>query len=110
MKILELSLLLTESFVPITKKSVGYIVCGIVINDNNQVLMMQEAKPSRSGTWYLPAGRLEPSETLQVHAIVNVKEPNSKFNLITARVGGKVMFSHCLCLSVCVCVCTGYNF
>ena len=28
--------------------------------------MMQEAKPSRSGTWYLPAGRLEPSETLQV--------------------------------------------
>ena len=51
---------------PITKKSVGYIVCGIVINDKNEVLMMQEAKPSRSGTWYLPAGRLEPSETLQV--------------------------------------------
>lgn len=51
---------------PITKKSVGYIVCGVVINDENEVLMMQEAKASRSGLWYLPAGRLEPDESLEV--------------------------------------------
>jgi 8-oxo-dGDP phosphatase len=53
-------------FVPITKKSVTYIVAGVLVNDNNEVLMMQEAKPSCSGQWYLPAGRMEPGETINV--------------------------------------------
>lgn len=31
-------------FTPITKKSVTYIVAGVIINDKKEVLMMQEAK------------------------------------------------------------------
>ena len=30
-----------------------------------QVLLIQEAKMSCRGLWYLPAGRVEPGETLQ---------------------------------------------
>jgi len=53
-------------FVPITKKSVTYIVAAVLLNEDNEVLMMQEAKPSCSGQWYLPAGRMEPGETICV--------------------------------------------
>lgn len=53
-----------ENFRPVTKKNVGYIVCGLAFNDDGDVLMMQEAKESCRGRWYLPAGRLEPNETL----------------------------------------------
>lgn len=28
--------------------------------------MMQESKPSCYGKWYLPAGRMEPNETIEV--------------------------------------------
>ncbi|OXA50527.1 putative nudix hydrolase 1 [Folsomia candida] len=52
-------------FVPITKKTVTYIVAAVLVNEDNEVLMMQEAKPSCSGQWYLPAGRMEPGETIQ---------------------------------------------
>lgn len=53
-----------ENFLPETKKNVGYIVCGLAFDDDGNVLMMQEAKQSCRGRWYLPAGRLEPNETL----------------------------------------------
>ncbi|XP_056425139.1 8-oxo-dGDP phosphatase NUDT18 isoform X2 [Hyla sarda] len=46
------------------KHNVCYIVMGILLNDQNEVLMMQEVKPDCWGTWYLPAGRLERGESL----------------------------------------------
>lgn len=36
----------------------------MVVNDEDQVLMIQEAKSSCSGEWYLPAGRVEKNENL----------------------------------------------
>lgn len=54
----------TEQFVPLVKKTVGYIVCGIIFDDCGQILMMQEAKTSCFGTWYVPAGRMETGENL----------------------------------------------
>ncbi|XP_014788370.1 8-oxo-dGDP phosphatase NUDT18 [Octopus bimaculoides] len=53
-----------SQYVPVVKKTVGYIVCGIIFDNLNQVLMMQEAKSSCFGTWYAPAGRVEPGENL----------------------------------------------
>lgn len=53
-----------EDFRPVTKRNVGYIVSGLAFDDDENVLMMQEAKKSCRGRWYLPAGRLEPNETL----------------------------------------------
>jgi 8-oxo-dGDP phosphatase len=39
---------------------------GALINDDGEVLMMQEAKSSYAGKWYLPAGHLEPGEDILV--------------------------------------------
>lgn len=36
----------------------------VIINDKDEVLMMQEAKPHCMEKWYLPAGRVEPDENL----------------------------------------------
>ena len=55
-----------DKFVPITKKTVCYIVCGILFNEHGEILMMQEAKKSCYGLWYLPAGRMELNETIEV--------------------------------------------
>lgn len=52
------------SYVPICMKTVTYIVAAVVINDRGEVLMMQEAKASCTGKWYLPAGRVEKHEDL----------------------------------------------
>lgn len=46
------------------RDNVCYIVMGILVNDQNEVLMMQEAKAECWGSWYLPAGRLERGESL----------------------------------------------
>ncbi|XP_013398678.1 8-oxo-dGDP phosphatase NUDT18-like [Lingula anatina] len=62
------------AFIPHTKRTVCYIVCGLLINDQNEVLMMQEAKESCRGKWYLPAGRLETNETLKEGAKREVLE------------------------------------
>ncbi|KAA0203385.1 hypothetical protein HAZT_HAZT006285 [Hyalella azteca] len=51
-------------FTPALKDNVCYIVAAVLINDEGQVLMMQEAKRSCAGQWYLPAGRLEPGENI----------------------------------------------
>lgn len=51
-------------YVPICLKTVTYIVAAVVINDQGEVLMMQEAKASCTGKWYLPAGRVEKNENL----------------------------------------------
>lgn len=49
----------------VTKMNVCYIVCGVLINEQDDILMMQEAKPSCCGQWYLPAGRMEVNETIE---------------------------------------------
>ena len=45
--------------------NVCYIVAGVAIEDG-KVLMMQEAKASCRGRWYLPAGRMEKDESIVV--------------------------------------------
>ena len=44
----------------------GFIVSAVIVNEASQVLMIQEAKYSCHGTWYLPAGRVEKKESLVV--------------------------------------------
>ena len=53
-----------DQFKPVIKKNVSYIVAAVLINDQGEVLMMQEAKSSCAGQWYLPAGRMEPGEDI----------------------------------------------
>ncbi|KAI4458641.1 mutt/nudix hydrolase [Holotrichia oblita] len=52
------------NFTPILGETVTYIVACVLINDQNEVLMMQEAKQSCAGKWYLPAGRMEKGENI----------------------------------------------
>lgn len=51
-------------FVPVLGKTVTYIVACVLFNERNEVLMIQEAKKSCAGKWYLPAGRMECGETV----------------------------------------------
>jgi ADP-ribose pyrophosphatase YjhB (NUDIX family) len=54
-------------FVPVVKRTMGYIVGAIVFNEENtHVLLVQEAKAKCRGLWYYPVGRLEPKESLVV--------------------------------------------
>lgn len=55
-----------SDYVPIIKSTVSYIVLVVLINSDDEVLMMQEAKSSCAGQWYLPAGHVEPGEDLLV--------------------------------------------
>uniref|UniRef100_T1IVJ6 Nudix hydrolase domain-containing protein n=1 Tax=Strigamia maritima TaxID=126957 RepID=T1IVJ6_STRMM len=64
----------TDQFRPVLMNNVTYIVCAVIINDDDEVLMVQEAKSSYSGTWYLPAGRMEPGETIEEAAEREVLE------------------------------------
>ena len=56
----------------VTKMNVCYIVCGILINEKQEILMMQEAKTSCYGLWYLPAGRMEVNENIEVNIVCKV--------------------------------------
>lgn len=47
------------------RKNVTYIVCAVIFNDKNEVLMVQEAKTDCYKQWYLPAGRVEVGESLE---------------------------------------------
>lgn len=51
-------------FQPVLKKSVCYIVAAVLFNDKGEVLMMQEAKSTCAGQWYLPAGKMEAGEDI----------------------------------------------
>ncbi|KAL0276107.1 UNVERIFIED_CONTAM: hypothetical protein PYX00_003758 [Menopon gallinae] len=55
----------SSDYIPVVSQSVTYVVLGVLINPRNEVLMMQEAKKSCAGQWYLPAGRMEPGETIE---------------------------------------------
>lgn len=48
----------------VLKHNVCYVV-GMVLIQEGKVLLIQEAKESCRGSWYLPAGRVEPNETLE---------------------------------------------
>jgi len=54
----------SDEYKPVVKKSVTYIVAAVLFNERGEVLMMQEAKSSCAGQWYLPAGRMEPGEDI----------------------------------------------
>lgn len=56
------------------KKNVTYIVCGVIFNDKEEVLMVQEAKTDCYKQWYLPAGRVEVGESLEEALKREVKE------------------------------------
>ncbi|KAJ8380004.1 hypothetical protein SKAU_G00007820 [Synaphobranchus kaupii] len=58
----------------VLRKTVCYIVCAVIINAKNEVLMMQEAKPECYGCWYLPAGRMEETESIVEAMRREVKE------------------------------------
>ena len=71
-------------FKPVIKKSVSYIVAAVLINDQGEVLMMQEAKSSCAGQWYLPAGRMEAGEDIAEAAQREVlEETGLHFQLTT---------------------------
>lgn len=38
----------------------------LLFNEEGEILMMQEAKSSCAGQWYLPAGRMESGEDIEV--------------------------------------------
>ncbi|XP_003747217.1 8-oxo-dGDP phosphatase NUDT18 [Galendromus occidentalis] len=54
----------SADFRPVLMKNITYIVGAVVFNEKGEVLLMQEAKQSCAGTWYLPAGRVEPGEQI----------------------------------------------
>lgn len=64
----------SSDFVPVLGKTVNYIVACVLINDQNEVLMMQEAKESCAGKWYLPAGRMEQGEPIEAATVREVLE------------------------------------
>nr|XP_020025409.1 8-oxo-dGDP phosphatase NUDT18 [Castor canadensis] len=46
------------------RKNVCYVVLAVFLNEQDEVLLIQEAKRECRGSWYLPAGRMEPGETI----------------------------------------------
>ncbi|KAJ8285888.1 hypothetical protein GJAV_G00032110 [Gymnothorax javanicus] len=58
----------------VLRKTVCYIVCAVIFNAKNEVLMMQETKPECYGRWYLPAGRMEEKESIVEAMSREVKE------------------------------------
>lgn len=51
---------------PVLHDNVTYIVLAVLFNEEGDVLLMQEAKRSCAGQWYLPAGRMEANENIEV--------------------------------------------
>lgn len=54
-----------NSFSPRLGTTITYIVAAVIFNEQNEVLMIQEAKSRCAGSWYIPAGRVEKNETLE---------------------------------------------
>lgn len=55
----------SSEFRPKIGLNITFVVAAVIFNKNNEVLMMQEAKSSCAGSWYLPAGRVESFERLE---------------------------------------------
>ncbi|XP_001927515.2 8-oxo-dGDP phosphatase NUDT18 [Sus scrofa] len=56
------------------RKNVCYVVLAVFLNEQDEVLLVQEAKKECRGSWYLPAGRMEPGETIVEALQREVKE------------------------------------
>ncbi|XP_048368007.1 8-oxo-dGDP phosphatase NUDT18 [Sphaerodactylus townsendi] len=56
------------------RRNTCYVVMAVLLNQKNEVLVMQEAKLECHGMWYLPAGRMEPRETIVEAMQREVKE------------------------------------
>ncbi|XP_004270678.1 8-oxo-dGDP phosphatase NUDT18 [Orcinus orca] len=56
------------------RKNVCYVVLAVFLNEQDEVLLIQEAKKECRGSWYLPAGRMEPRETIVEALQREVKE------------------------------------
>ena len=73
------------------KRTICYIVAGVCIKDG-KVLLMQEAKESCRGRWYLPAGRMEPGESIEQGCVREVLEETGlqvqPLSLIMVEAGG----------------------
>ncbi|KAH8419193.1 hypothetical protein KR222_010065 [Zaprionus bogoriensis] len=54
----------TSDFVPKVGQTINYIVACVMFNEHDELLMIEEAKPSCAGKWYLPAGRMERGESI----------------------------------------------
>ncbi|XP_037711289.1 8-oxo-dGDP phosphatase NUDT18 [Drosophila subpulchrella] len=63
-----------SDFVPILGQTVTYIVACVLINEHDELLMIEEAKQSCAGKWYLPAGRMERGESITEAAAREVFE------------------------------------
>lgn len=63
-----------SNFKPVLGSNVTYVVACVIINEHGEVLMMQEAKESCAGKWYLPAGRMEKGETIVQATVREVLE------------------------------------
>lgn len=63
-----------SNFKPVLGGNVTYVVACVILNDKNELLMMQEAKETCAGKWYLPAGRMEKGETIVEAATREVLE------------------------------------
>lgn len=74
-------------YVPVLGKTVTYIVACVLVNENNEVLMIQEAKKSCAGKWYLPAGRMEAGETIINAACREVLEETGLQITVTTLLG-----------------------
>lgn len=56
------------------RTNVSYVVLAVFLNEQDEVLLIQEAKRECRGSWYLPAGRMEPGETIVEALQREVKE------------------------------------
>ena len=61
-------------YIPQCRKTITYIVGVVLLNDQNQICLIQEAKESCQQKWYLPAGRLEKLENLNEGVMREAKE------------------------------------
>uniref|UniRef100_A0A8C3Y1V5 Nudix hydrolase 18 n=1 Tax=Catharus ustulatus TaxID=91951 RepID=A0A8C3Y1V5_CATUS len=55
-------------------RNVCYVVLAVLFNQEDAVLLVQEAKPECRGRWYLPAGRMEPGEGIAAALRREVRE------------------------------------
>lgn len=85
-----------SNFKPVLGSNVTYVVACVIINEANEVLMIQEAKESCAGKWYLPAGRMERGETIVQATIREVLEETGLMcqpkTLMTVETAGGTWF------------------
>ncbi|CAB3408556.1 unnamed protein product [Caenorhabditis bovis] len=79
--------------------NVNYVAAGLILRgegDSTEVLLIQEAKKSCHGKWYMPAGRVEAGETLEEAVVREILEETgysaSVVELLSMQVQGSGWF------------------